>query len=147
MTILLITSLGLHPTPRSGSGEALGKRMQLLLIVEDDRDIRDVLVELFENSHTVEEARDGCEALDRLRNDPVPDLILLDLMMPHVTGFEVLEEMQQSERLRRVPVIVLSANENFERARQAGAIDAIRKPFDLNRLLRSIECHLPEVHS
>lgn len=79
----------------------------------------------------VEVAEDGESALDRLRAPPAPDLVLLDIKMPRLDGFEVLERIRQEGR--RPPVVMFTSSENrtdLERARRLGADDYVTKPLD-----------------
>jgi CheY-like chemotaxis protein len=81
-----------------------------LLVVDDDEVIRTVITEVLrEDGHEVVCASDGAEALAFLRCGTFPELVLLDLMMPGVTGWQVLETMAQSPRLASIPVVVLTA--------------------------------------
>src|SRR5262249_30994323 len=83
-----------------------------VLLVEDDLDIRDILQDVLESDgYDVIPAANGKQALDFLKmNDPPgADLVILDLMMPLVTGWEVLDRMQEDPRLAEIPVIVVSA--------------------------------------
>lgn len=104
-----------------------------LLVVDDNEMNRDVLVRRLERQgHTVEIARDGEEALDMMRAQPF-DLVLLDIMMPKVNGFQVLEQMQTDLRLRDVSVIVISALDELEsvvKCIELGAEDYLFKPFN-----------------
>jgi signal transduction histidine kinase/CheY-like chemotaxis protein len=82
-----------------------------LLIIEDDEQARDMLQRMLEtDGWTVQTAIDGVEGLERLRTDP-PQLVLLDLMMPRLDGFEVLAHMDRDDLLRKIPVIVLTARD------------------------------------
>jgi CheY-like chemotaxis protein len=83
-----------------------------VLLVEDDDDLRDALADrLRDEGVDVREARDGREALEALR-DTTPDLVITDLMMPRVTGWELVSELQKRELARRVPVILITAAAN-----------------------------------
>ncbi|MFY1620950.1 sensor histidine kinase [Micromonospora sp. WMMD736] len=103
-----------------------------VLVVEDSLVNRLALVKGVEHEgHVVLQATDGGEALDVLARQPV-DMVLLDLVMPDVDGFEVLATMRADTELRRVPVLVISAVEETEqmaRAIEMGAIDCLPKPF------------------
>ncbi|MEI8254924.1 MAG: HD domain-containing phosphohydrolase [Deltaproteobacteria bacterium] len=78
---------------------------------------------------------DGQRALDYLRENPGTDVVLLDLVMPGISGYEVLAAIRADERLRRIPVIVITANaEEKKRALALGASDFVTKPFDIEEL-------------
>jgi CheY-like chemotaxis protein len=113
----------------------MSKRAPLLL-VEDDPDIRDTLAEiLVEEGYPVECASDGAEALDRMRAHH-PALVLLDLMMPGMSGEEFRAAQRADPALAGIPVVLLTADGSIEhRARALGATDAVRKPIDVPDLL------------
>jgi signal transduction histidine kinase len=105
----------------------------VVLVVDDSNVNRIALRRGVERlGHEVQVASDGAEALEVLRRERV-DMVLLDLLMPRVDGFEVLEEMARDLQLRDTPVLVISATERTEevaRAIELGAIDVLPKPFD-----------------
>ncbi len=104
-----------------------------LLVVDDSTGNRNMLRRRLERQgYAVEEARHGSEALDRLAAEDF-DLVLLDIIMPVMDGFDVLARMKRDRRMRAVPVIVISALDEVEsvvRAIQSGAEDYLFKPFD-----------------
>ncbi|HEU4322870.1 MAG TPA: response regulator [Roseiflexaceae bacterium] len=109
-----------------------------ILVVEDDMIIRAVLMELLtEVGHTVLEAENGREALDLLRQlDELPSLIMLDLMMPVMTGWELCAVLALDPVLGRIPVAVLSAVSQIgERTRELGAVSTLAKPVELDEIL------------
>lgn len=111
-----------------------------VLVVDDDEGIRS-LVRVALEGHEVVEASDGPEALELLRADSV-DVVLLDVMMPNVDGFEALARIRRSERTRDVPVLMLTAKvaeADHVRAFRAGADGYLTKPFDVEELARRVE--------
>jgi CheY-like chemotaxis protein len=81
-----------------------------VLVVEDDRDVRESLVAVLEDAgYEVLSAGDGRAALELLRTAPLPSIILLDLMMPVMDGFEFRAEQKRDPRLAGVPVVVFTA--------------------------------------
>jgi CheY-like chemotaxis protein len=110
-----------------------------ILVVDDDVDIRETLLELLEGEgFTVQGAANGQEALDRLRQGRA-SVILLDLMMPVMDGFEFRKQQLADPVLCDIPVIVVSAGGNCERsARELGAHGCVKKPLDVSKLLDSI---------
>jgi class 3 adenylate cyclase/CheY-like chemotaxis protein len=104
-----------------------------ILIVDDEPFNRDVLAQELELlDHEVITAIHGQDALDRLAGDTV-DLILLDIMMPEIDGFEVLRQLKDDPRLRHIPVIMVSALDDIDsvvRCVELGADDHLPKPFD-----------------
>ena len=123
---------GVTATPHSGL-----KRTRLeqgsLLVVDDNELNRDMLSRRLElQGYRVTLAENGLEALHRLQMDPF-DLVLLDIMMPEMDGFEVLKRIKADPALRHVPVIMLSALDDMEsvvRCIEMGAEDYLQKPFD-----------------
>jgi CheY-like chemotaxis protein len=109
-----------------------------ILVVEDDPNIRECLIELLRvEGYPVEFAADGAEALEKLATITRPTLVLLDLMMPRVDGWQVLKIMRENDHLAPVPVIITSATADL-RGGLHGANDIIKKPYDLDALLRLI---------
>jgi CheY-like chemotaxis protein len=112
-----------------------------ILIVEDDSDLREALSEVLrDEGYSVAMAADGREALDRLRRHLRPSLILLDLTMPVMNGWQFRAEQRQDPALSGIPVVVLSAGDHLaEQMIPLGIADYVRKPIELSRLLRLIE--------
>jgi len=110
-----------------------------ILIVDDNRDILDLVHRvLAAEGHDIITARNGLEALQR-DVDHTPDLIVLDINLPYLDGWEV---CQQIKARRSVPIIILSVRAeavDLERSRAAGADDHLLKPFEINDLLNRIE--------
>lgn len=104
-----------------------------ILVVDDDSTNRTLLsTNLEEEGYSVEMAEDGLQALEILRARPF-DVVLLDLLMPKMDGFQVLERMKADSALRHIPVIVISAVDEMEsvlRCIEMGATDHLPKPFD-----------------
>lgn len=81
-----------------------------VLVVDDDEAVRSAVADMLrDEGFDVSEAQDGEEALVMLRRDPLPDVVLLDLMMPRVNGWQVVETMRASPPLAKVPVMILTA--------------------------------------
>lgn len=112
-----------------------------ILIVEDDQAIRTALIELLEEEgYRAVGAANGREALDYLRRHQHPCLILLDLMMPVMNGWQFRDEQQRDPRLAPIPTVVLSADGNV--AEKAAAIRAaafLKKPIQLGQLLATVD--------
>ena len=114
-----------------------------VLLVEDDYDVRDTLQDLLESEgFDVVPAANGKQAIDFLRDaKPGGDfVVVLDLMMPMVSGWEVLELLTRDARLAEIPVIVLSA---LATERPPRAQEFVRKPFTMQALISSIRNWLP----
>ena len=110
-----------------------------VLLAEDDVEIRDILQDLLEaEGYDVIPASHGRQALEFLqgaRGEKLPDLVVLDLMMPLVDGVQVLKAMKGDPVLAAIPVVVLSA---VVRERPAGAAAFLRKPIPLQKLFDTI---------
>ncbi len=115
-----------------------------VLVADDNADMRDYLARLLSEHWTVETASDGAAALDLARARP-PDLVLADVMMPGLDGFELLRELRADARTAEVPVVMLSARAGDE-ARLAGiergANDYIVKPFSGRELVARVNAQL-----
>ncbi len=112
-----------------------------ILLVEDDFDVREALVEtLRDRGYEVQAAGDGEQALKVLRSGLRPGLILLDLMMPRMSGSEFRMIQRTDPDLSSYPVVLLSADGRMEEKAQTLKVDgAIRKPIDLDELFTLIE--------
>lgn len=105
----------------------------VILLVEDDKFLRTLLADkLTREGLFVVSAENGQEALVKMKEPPRPQVILLDLLLPILDGFEVLRQMKGDEDLRRMPVIVLSnlgQEEDIRRAKELGAKDYMVKAY------------------
>jgi|KBSSwiStaDraftv2_1062776.scaffolds.fasta_scaffold183251_2 CheY-like chemotaxis protein len=110
-----------------------------VLIVEDDEDLREMMAQILSlagfNAAT---ATNGREALEYLRRGDAPQLILLDLMMPVMDGWEFQRERRRDPNLADVPVVVLSALDEA-RAGEAATHEFMKKPLDFERLLQIVK--------
>lgn len=120
---------------------------KVILVVEDEPNILDPLEFLLErNGLTVDSVVDGAAACRRLE-ETTPDLILLDVMIPNIDGFEVLRTVRARHTREALPVVMLSAKgQEADRlkAEALGANDFITKPFSNEDLIRRIRRHLGE---
>jgi len=114
--------------------------MYRILIVDDDPEIRTLVAVTLGDSHTILEAADGVEALHLAREETF-DLVLLDVMMPRMDGFEACRQLKGDPLTMNIPVIMLTARgtrEDLERGTEAGADDYFVKPFSPIALLDKI---------
>ncbi len=106
-----------------------------ILIVDDDVDIREMLRTVLElDGYRVAVAADGREALELLRSGSAPALMLLDVMMPVMSGAELLTELRRDPRFARLPVVLVSAFGQIAGSLVKLAQDYLPKPIDLERL-------------
>jgi CheY-like chemotaxis protein len=114
-----------------------------VLVVDDDPVIRELLsLELGTSGHQVEAAPDGEAALVRLRQEPPPDALVFDVMMPGLTGWELLTLVRADPALRHLPVVLLSARDVLDDVRNGYALGAslvLSKPWDSAQLLTLLE--------
>ena len=127
---------------RFSRGAAEGERTATdmsnhVLIVDDDADLLEVTTFVIASEGlAVETARNGAQALAVLRAGRRPGLVLLDLMMPVMNGWEFLSEVAKDPSLKMIPVVVLTAGAQTE---VAGALEVLCKPLDLKALLQTVE--------
>ena len=113
--------------------------MTKLLVVEDDEENQFILHEMLEaQGYVVESALDGESALEKLKGDVLPDVILLDMSMPKMDGWDFLRRKEQDQRLRSIPVVLLTASppQKVRVQEMANVILIIDKPFHPEALIR-----------
>ena len=112
--------------------------MQTILLLEDDKNLRETLVDIFEiQGFEVVTATNGVEVLTFL-DEVAPNLIVSDVMMPEMDGFEFLKRIKKNPQMENTPVIMLTVNTLQEakyKGLEYGANDYITKPFDTNRVI------------
>ena len=122
-----------------------------ILVVEDERDLVGTLeYNLQRDGFQTKAALTGASALEAAAENPPPDLVLLDLMLPDMSGIEVCRKLKMDERMRHVPVIMLTAKgEEIDRVVgfEVGADDYVVKPFSPRELVLRIEAILRRVSS
>lgn len=115
------------------------EELPTILIAEDHLDSREALGALLEAfGFQVVPAVNGLEAVELARRN-APDLILMDIMMPELDGFEATRALRRDSRTARTPIIAVTAMEGAQQlAMQAGASDYVRKPVDIRRLVAKV---------
>jgi two-component system alkaline phosphatase synthesis response regulator PhoP len=113
-----------------------------ILVVDDEEMIRSVLrLTLVRAGYDVTEAENGEDALSKVQEE-MPDLILLDVMMPGMDGFAVCEQLRQSPDTADLPIIMLSARSDSlsrQKGRRVGATKYLTKPLEATKLLQHVE--------
>lgn len=110
-----------------------------ILVCDDDPSLRELVRAVLGPAYRFAEAADGLEAL-ALARELRPDLVVLDVMLPGLSGIEVLEALRLDEELRSIPVVVITAWSHAELdAQVAGADRFVSKPFDPDQLSRAVE--------
>ncbi len=119
--------------------------MTKILIIEDDKDLRADITELLNaNSYETISAAGGIEAMEKIK-EGIPDLVLSDIMMPEMDGYEVLNMFQNNDSTAAVPFIFISAkveSEDIRKGMNCGADDYLTKPFRAKDLLAAVEAKL-----
>jgi len=115
-----------------------------LLIIDDDTTILMELIGILKQEYTISTAKSGMSALDNIEKT-APDMILLDLIMPGMSGFDVMTKLNQSDSTMNIPVILISGAIDIDEERKGltlGAIDYIRKPFDEVIVKQRVDYHI-----
>jgi CheY-like chemotaxis protein len=113
-----------------------------VLVVDDEKDSRLLITHYLEEFGCKVVTAAGGEQGIRLAREHVPDLMTLDLMMPGMTGWEVLKRLKSDAQLRRIPVVIVSVLANEGKGSVLGAVDFVAKPFEREDLLRVLWRHL-----
>lgn len=119
-----------------------------VLVVDDEKQNRDLLAELLKHDCRVILAKNGAQAIDRA-HELQPDLILLDVVMPEMSGHQVIQALKHDDSTRQIPVIFISAldsPEDEEHGLDLGAVDYITKPFHPSIVRKRVRNHLLSVH-
>ena len=126
---------------------AADRKRHCILVVEDDPDIREMEIAVLEDvGYTVAAAMNGADALDYLRESVRPCLIMLDLMMPVMDGFEFCRERRKDADLAKIPVVIVSAIARDDpRIVDSGVVAHIRKPLDIELLIGTVARLCPGV--
>ena len=120
-----------------------------VLVVDDAPTNIDIIVDALEDSYEVCVAMDGRNALNVVESDP-PDLILLDIMMPGMDGYEVCQKLKSNEASKEIPIIFITAkSEAIDETKgfELGAVDYITKPFNVEIVKARVKTHLELKHS
>lgn len=124
-------------SPKDNSGPAKEKARRLLLVVEDNDDLRTFISKCLQEDFRILEARHGEEGLE-IATASIPDLVVSDVMMPHMDGYELCRKLKADERTSHIPIILLTVRAALEdrvEGFQTGADDFITKPFNMHELL------------
>jgi len=118
------------------------------ILVVDDSSTNVILLDaiLNDKGYQIDTALNAKEALQILRKER-PDLILLDLLMPHISGVEFLEKIKKNNDTKDIPVIIISAvtnSEYIEKTMRLGAVDYFKKPIDIQNFINKVETVLKQ---
>ena len=131
--------------PIQTMGSEIMESKKTILVVDDERDLVETIkIRLVAEGFQVIEAFDGFQGLEKVKAQN-PDLVLLDVMMPKLNGYQVCREIKKSDRLKNIPVIMLTSktqeSDKFWGV-EVGADDYLAKPFEFDLLLQSIHRQL-----
>src|SRR4030095_4466567 len=118
---------------------------KLVLLVDDTPANIQVVHNILKDSYTIRIATNGAKALDLAKASPQPDLILLDVMMPDLDGYEVCSRLKSDPNTREIPIIFLTGKtepEDETKGFELGAVDSIHKPFSPTVVQARVETHL-----
>ena len=114
---------------------------KIILVIEDDETMRAALKKIFEmDGFIVKLAADGTELSTAIDSQP-PDLILLDIGLPWLNGFELGQMLKEHRELKKIPLVFVSgktSDEDIKRAFEVGADDFIKKPFEIEKLKKTV---------
>jgi twitching motility two-component system response regulator PilG len=117
----------------------------LILVVDDSPTVRKLITTKLERSgYRVIQAVDGLDALEKI-NSTVPDLVLLDITMPNLDGYEVCKRIRSNESTKNIPVVMISGKDGFfdkVRGRMVGSSGYITKPFGPETLMKTVESYI-----
>ena len=122
--------------------------MKKILLIDDDSIHLSIAEIILQEKYEVTTVKSGYEALVKIVEDSIPDLILLDLVMPGIDGWETYLNIRDIGLLRDVPIAILTssdAKEDMEYAKELGASDYIMKPYESEDLLKRVEAMLKNV--
>lgn len=116
-----------------------------IVVIEDDINIANILTQSLEkNGYAVKTITSGLDGFNVVKKS-IPDLVLLDIMLPQMDGLDILAQMKMNDKTKRIPVIMctaLSEMKDVEKCLSMGANGYITKPFDINRVLAKVSAVL-----
>lgn len=121
------------------------KDKPIVMIVDDSTENLKILMELLRDNYSVVPLKSGKVALEKLAQEPLPDLILLDIVMPEMDGYELCEKLKADSRTAEIPVIFITAvSEVMDDAKafELGAVDYIPKPFNPLTVKARVNTHI-----
>ena len=129
----------------SGDNEAIFREKKILVVDDDMRNVFAISAVLEDKELTIIAAKNGKEGLDKLFKNPDVDLVLMDIMMPEMDGYDTMQEIRKDKRFTRLPIIALTAKamkDDRQKCIDAGANDYLTKPFDQDKLISMVRVWL-----
>ena len=115
-------------------------RQKKILVVDDEPDILEFLQIIFEEAGYLVATTEKGDYLDKFKSNPLPDLVLLDMLLSGKDGREIVKQLKSQAKTRHIPVIMFSAHPSAQKtALAAGADDFVEKPFDIDTLLDKVQ--------
>ncbi len=121
-----------------------GKKQTILIIDDEPVNIK-LLAQTLKDDYEIAVATSGSQALERADKQPLPDLILLDVMMPDIDGYSVCKKLKSSPATKEIPIIFITAktdDKDETRGLEFGAVDYIKKPFNISIVKARTKTHL-----
>lgn len=146
---LFITSNGFQRIERRGMSLNMSHR-EKILIVDDQPENIDIMVEALQSTYDLMAATNGEAALERARGESPPDLVLLDVMMPGMDGYEVCRRLKEGRTTRDIPIIFVTALNDADKEAKGfdlGAVDYITKPISPPVVMARVRAHLQLIHA
>ena len=143
-----ISATALFPGEQTSLSEAVTSiHPPYVLTIDDDKAIVDVIQSLLEaegyNGFGISDSLKVLSFLNSLRDNLLPSVILLDLMMPGLSGYEIAHILSQNERYKHIPIIIMTADSRIQSSNDIhGATGLVAKPFRLDPLLAKLKAHL-----
>jgi putative two-component system response regulator len=116
-----------------------------ILIVDDTPANLKTLAAMLKETYRITFAKNGEEALDLMKKCALPDLIILDVMMPGINGYDLCRKLKEDDSTKEIPVIFITAKteqDDRQKGFDAGAVDYISKPFDASTVKQIVKSHL-----
>ena len=124
------------------TGEGMPNSQRNIVVVEDERDTGEMFAEMLRlHGYQAQNAFGGLVAMELIA-EKQPDMILLDLMMPDLSGMEIMEQLRQDHSLADIPIVIISAKTmptDIQAALRAGATDYLTKPISYSDLIQAVE--------
>jgi ligand-binding sensor domain-containing protein/signal transduction histidine kinase/DNA-binding response OmpR family regulator len=133
----------------NNKGKTSSSNKQSILIVEDNTELRDFLADIFSDDFSVITAKNGLLGVNSAI-DEIPDIVISDVMMPELNGYQLVEKLTQHDNTCHIPVILLTAKADKEselKGLELGSVDYITKPFDAKELLLKVKNTLTRKHA
>jgi CheY-like chemotaxis protein len=119
----------------------VSKPKKKILVIEDNIDNVDLYLYMFEKEYQVFAAYTGRDGLEKIYSEK-PDIIILDLVLPDISGFEIAKDVRSNEEFKNTPIIAISVynmNDEMQKALDAGCDEYIRKPFEVEHLIKLVK--------